>query len=134
MTVLAGQMTQTPSGSPEWVACDGSTYAVRYTPLVGSTPLLPRPAAGVGRGDRTDYVRRVGNRSGSLGVLWRFRVPYDPSGTWYVKLEDDTADATLVNPPTAANPPSGVRSAPEEDDGGAGDHPARDARRHRGRR
>lgn len=115
MTVLAGQMTQTPSGNPEWMAADGKPYYVLAVPRVAGNPILPRPATGVlgGTGYRRDYVRRIGwqaRRRGLGPIGWIIHMPIDPTATWFVKLEDDSADTTLAGtPPTAAKPPAGVR-------------------------
>jgi hypothetical protein len=111
MTVLAGQMTTTPTGNPEWAACDGRYYSQLAIPGTAATPLLPRPATAPGTGYRSDYWRRCGRWSGTRGIgAWRFRVPYDPAGTYFIKLEDDSADTTLTGtPPTPQKPPLGVK-------------------------
>ena len=113
MTVLAGQMTQTPTGNPEWSPCDGRPVYVLANPKVSGSPILPRPATAPGTGYRQDYVRRVGHqgRRRGLGPLgWIVCLPADPSATWYIKMEDDSADTTLTGtPPTPLHPPAGVK-------------------------
>ena len=113
MTVLAGQMTQTPSGNAEWIPCDGRYVHITAIPKTGGTALLPRPSTPPGRGYRNDYAIRVGRWAGQRGIGRhgaKIRIPYDPSHTWFIKLEDDTADTTLTGtPPTPIKPPPGVR-------------------------
>src|SRR5215467_6019741 len=110
MTVFAGQMRNTapPVGAPEWIPCDGRWIHVRYIPK--TVPALPRVAPAPDRGYRDDYLRRVGGFSGQRrGINWMVRIPYDPSGTWYIKLESDSADTTLPGAPTPQHPPPGVK-------------------------
>jgi hypothetical protein len=106
MTTLAGQMTQSPSGNAEWILCDGRYIFVNEIP-----PGLPRTPVSTtaGTGYRLDYLLRNGGWSGRRGIgRWRIRIPYDPTGTWYIKTCDDLPDASLTNPPTPQNPPAGV--------------------------
>jgi hypothetical protein len=109
MTVFASQMSQSATGNPEWIPCDGRWVSVRAIPKVSGTPLLPRPSTGKDRGYRGDYLRAVGGFSGRKGINWRVRIPYDPTGTWYIKLETDTADTAIPGAPTPQHPPPGVK-------------------------
>lgn len=110
MTVYAGQMSQSASGNPEWIPCDGRWVNVRAIPKISGTPLLPRPSAPPDRGYRIDFLKRVGGFSGQRrGINWMVRIPYDPTGTWYIKLETDTADTAIPGAPTPRYPPPGVR-------------------------
>lgn len=105
---LAGQMQNTTPTNPQWVRCDGTRY---YT----NDPKQPQrtPVPGTSdTGTRWDYIRRVGTWHGYIGLGmtgWSIRVPYDPSGTWWVSLADDLTEANLTNPPTVQNPPPGVK-------------------------
>jgi len=104
MATRAGQMSQTPPGDPQWVACDGK-YHHGYVAL----PAPPRPHAGVSTGTRRDYVRNVGNFSGTRGIGgWMVRVPRDNAGTWFISLADDSAETVIPGAPTPQNPPPGV--------------------------
>jgi hypothetical protein len=96
MTVLAGTIRGTATGSPLWEAADGKVYYVLSykDPQTGIT-VLPRPATGTGGyGDMRDYIRRVGRQRYSLIGLgpmgWRFKVP--TLAGQFVKLNDDSTD------------------------------------------
>jgi len=104
MANSAGAMSQTPPGNPNWVACNGGRHH-GYAPL----PNPARPHAGVSSGTRRDYWRNNGGWTGSAGIGgWSLRVPLDPGGTWFVSLEDDSAEVS-VGAVTVRNPPAGVR-------------------------
>jgi hypothetical protein len=91
MATNAGEMTATPPGDPQWVACDGK-YHYGYAPL----PAPPRPHTVLpSTGTRRDYVRRVGSWAGSRGIGgWLFRVP--KNATWYISTADDSGETALV--------------------------------------
>ncbi len=104
----AGEMTQTPPGDPQWVACNGAYYYGYAMPVPPQTarPHAVPPSTGL----RLDYDRRVGGWSGTRGIGgWLVRVPRDPSATWFIAMTDDSSETTLVTPPTAMKPPAGVR-------------------------
>ena len=106
MATNAGEMTQTPPGDPQWVACNGRYY-YGYAPL----PAPPRPHTVLpSTGTYRDYDRKVGSWARSRGIGgWMIGVPYDVAGTWYVSLADDSVETTLVTPPTVQKPPAGVK-------------------------
>ena len=107
MPTNAGEMTQSPPGDPQWVLCDGKYHHGYAT----AKPNFPdRPKAGISRGNVRDYHRRVQGWAGSRGIGgFLMRVPYDPTGTWYISRADDSSETTLTNPPTPQHPPAGVR-------------------------
>lgn len=105
MPTLAGQMSQTPPGDPQWIACDGR-YHYGYAPL----PNPPRPHAGVSTGTRRDYWRNNGGWARTRGIGgWMLGTPYDAAGTWFVSLADDSAETTIPAAPTPMKPPAGVK-------------------------
>jgi len=105
MATQAGEMTQTPPGNPQWVACSGQ-YIYGYAPPVA--PQTARPHTGVSTGTRRDYERRVGGWSGTRGVGgWMLRMPL--IATWYISTADDSGETALVTPPTAMKPPPGTK-------------------------
>ncbi len=107
MPTFAGQMTQVPGGNPQWRACDGS-WLNCYQPI--RPPFTQRPHTGVSTGTYRDYIRNVGQTSGSRGLGgWKVRIPRDPSGTWYISTADDSSETTIPGAPTPAHPPAGVR-------------------------
>ena len=106
MPTLAGQMSQTPPGDPQWRACDGS-YFYGYQTI--RPPFIARPHAGVSTGTYRDYERNISGWSGSRGIGgWMIRIPRDVSGTWYISLADDSGETTIPNAPTPMKPPPGV--------------------------
>lgn len=107
MPTLAGQMSNVAQPNPQWVLCNGGWYYVNDIYRAQRTAIPGTPSMG----NRQDYIRRTGwwGRRSGLGMNgWKFRVPYDPTGTWRVSLADDNIEATLTNPPTVMNPPAGV--------------------------
>lgn len=107
MPTLAGQMQNTTPTNPQWVKCNGTWYYVNDWTRTQRTPIPATPSTG----NRWDYIRRVGwwGRRGGLGMSgWKFRVPFDSTGTWWVSLADDNTETALVSPPTVQNPPAGV--------------------------
>jgi len=104
MPTLAGQMSQTPPGDPQWRACDGS-YVYAYATI--KAPFTARPHTGVSFGTYRDYARNVGGWSGSRGIGgWMFRLP---KGTgWYISTADDSGEADIPGAPTPQKPPAGV--------------------------
>lgn len=108
MPTLAGQMVNVAQPNPQWVPCNGQPYFVNDPLRAQRTPIPATPSMG----NREDYIRRTGwwGRRKGLGMNgWKFSVPYDPTGTWYVSLADDNTEATLTNPPTVQSPPAGVK-------------------------
>lgn len=107
MPTLAGQMSQTPPGNPQWRACNGSyAYGFNlYKPVYAA-----RPHAGVSTGTVRDYVRNVGGFSGTRGIGgWMLRAPYDAAGTWFITTADDSGETTIPAAPTPQKPPAGVK-------------------------
>jgi len=94
---------------PQWVAADGRFIRLTYQEFA------PLPHVGLGpfsSGTKYDYWRRVGRWAGSAGfhpLPSGLRVPYDPAGSWYVSVADNSSEADLVAPPTVMRPPPGVR-------------------------
>lgn len=105
----ASGAASTPGASalnPQWMPADGRPYYVLAPDQSQRTPSAP-PS----KGNRQDYMRRVGwqGRRRGLGPLgWIILMPRDPSNTWFVSTADDNTEANLVNPPTVAKPPPGV--------------------------
>jgi hypothetical protein len=92
---------------PQWIPCNGRYYSPRA--VVAGGPLAATPPY---TGTRYDYWLRAGRWAGVHGIGPRacmMRMPYDPSGTWYVSVADNNAETTLTNPPTVQKPPAGVR-------------------------
>ena len=106
MPTLAGQMTQTPPGNPQWRACDGS-YINCYQTI--RPPQTVRPHTGTSTGTYRDYARNVGSLGARGMAGWQMRLPRDPSGTWFISVADDSSETTIPNAPTPAHPPAGVR-------------------------
>lgn len=105
MATLAGQMTQSPPGDPQWVACDGR-YRYGYVPL----PAPPRPHAGPSTGTYRDYERNVSGFARTRGIGgWMIGAPYDPSATWFVSLADDSVETAIGGGNTVQKPPAGVK-------------------------
>ena len=106
MATLAGQMSQTPPGDPQWVACNGQ-YHYGYAPL----PAPPRPHTGLySTGTRRDYERNVSGWARTQGIgVWMIGVPYNPAATWYISLADDSVETTFPAAPTPMKPPAGVK-------------------------
>jgi hypothetical protein len=106
MPTLAGQMTQTPPGDPQWRACNGS-YIYTYSTI--KAPFTPRPHTGTSTGTYNDYERNCGSWAGSRGIAgWMQRIPRDPSATWFISLADDSSETTIPAAPTPQKPPPGV--------------------------
>jgi hypothetical protein len=107
MTTYAGQMSQTPTGNPQWRACNGAHL---HSHLIPTPPQTARPHTPPSRGTYRDYWRNVGSHAGSHGINgWLVRLPFDPSGTWYISTADDSSEAAIPNAPTPLKPPPGVR-------------------------
>jgi hypothetical protein len=107
MATLAGMLTQTPSGNPQWRACDGKFVFGYQAPF---PPQGARPHTAPSTGTYRDYWRNVRGFARTRGIGgWLIGAPYDPTGTWYVSFGDDSSDATLTNPPTVQKPPAGVK-------------------------
>jgi hypothetical protein len=87
----------------QWVPCNGAFYS-------GYAPVMARPHTAPSKGTYRDYWRRNMGFARTRGVGgWAIGVPYDPSATYYVSLADDSAETSLVTPPTVQKPPAGVR-------------------------
>jgi hypothetical protein len=108
----AASLTQGATGgalNPQWVPCRGQ-YIRPRTPFG-----TPRPHAGLetwSTGTHYDYWLRVGRWGGAHGIVVKpdtLRIPYDPSGSYYVSIADDSSETTLPSPPTVQKPPPGVR-------------------------
>jgi hypothetical protein len=107
MATLAGQMSQTPPGDPQWRACNGQ-YIYGYATI--KAPFTPRPHAGTSTGTYRDYDVNVGGFSGTRGIGgWMMRMPYDPAGTWFISTADDSSETTIPGAPTPQKPPAGVK-------------------------
>jgi hypothetical protein len=105
MATLAGQMSQTPPGDPQWVAADG-----KYHHGYANLPNPARPHAGVSTGTRRDYWRNNRARARTRGIGgWLIGAPYDAAATWFISLADDSVETTIPAAPTPANPPAGVK-------------------------
>lgn len=105
-TTYAGQMNNVAPTNPQWKACNGAPYYVL------DWTQSQRTKGVLSEGNRQDYIRQVGwqGRRRGLGPLgWIVLVPYDPTGTWYVTLADDSTEVSLSSPPTVMNPPPGVK-------------------------
>lgn len=105
MATTAGQMTNTPTGNPQWRAANGAiVFAYRTIPL----PFTERPHTGVSTGTYRDWVRRMGfNRTMGIGGFW-IKLPNDKAGTWYVTTADDSSDTATGTTNDALHPPAGV--------------------------
>lgn len=107
MPTLAGQMSQTPPGDPQWRACNGQ-YIYGYQTI--RPPFTARPATGVSTGTYRDHERNVSGWSGTRGIGgWMMRLPYDPAGTWFISTADDSSETTIPGAPTPIKPPPGVK-------------------------
>ena len=107
MPSLAGDMSTTPAGNPQWRACNGSYIYGYQAPLPPQTarPHANPPSTGTYR----DYWRRVHGWARTKGIGgWKLGLPFDPGGTWYVAVADDSSDATVAGA-TVQKPPAGVR-------------------------
>jgi hypothetical protein len=92
MPTLAGQMSQTPPGDPQWRAADGS-YIYGYATIRPAFPA--RPHTGVSTGTYSDYDRNVGGWSGTRGIGgWMMRLPRGAG--WFISTADDSSEAALV--------------------------------------
>jgi hypothetical protein len=106
MASTAGQMTTTPTGNPQWRACNDAVIFGFQAPF---PPQTNRPHTGTSYGRYRDWVMRMGfNRTQGIGG-WRINLPYDPGATWYVATTDDSSDAPSGVTNTANNPPAGVK-------------------------
>lgn len=106
MATTAGQMTNTPSGNPQWRAANGAViYGYQMIPL----PFTARPHTGVSTGTYRDWVRRMGtNRTQGIGGFW-IKLPTDPGATWFVTTADDSGDTAAGTTNDAMKPPAGVK-------------------------
>lgn len=106
MPSTAGQMTTTPTGNPQWRACDHSIVWGFQNPVA---PQTTRPHTGTSYGNYRDWVLRMGfNRTTGIGG-WHIRVPRDPGATWFVAVTDDSSDTPSGVTNDANRPPAGVR-------------------------
>ena len=106
MPTNASEMTQTPPGDPQWVACDGKMHHGYANLPNPNRPHTVLPSTGT----RRDYWRRARCFARTRGIGgWLIGAPFDPSATWYVSLADDSSETTLVTPPTVMKPPAGVK-------------------------
>ena len=104
MPTLAGQMSQTPPGDPQWRACDGS-YIYGYATI--RAPFTARPHTGVSTGTYADYERNNGSWAGSRGIGgWLMRLPRNAG--WFISTADDSSETTIPGAPTPQKPPPGT--------------------------
>ena len=67
MPSTAGQMTQTPTGNPQWRACNGTNVQGFQAPYA---PQTNRPHTGTSYGTYRDWVLRMGyNRTKGIAEL-----------------------------------------------------------------
>ena len=106
MATQAGMMSKTKTGA-HWWPCNGQLF----NPGVAVATVNPHSGRSTGTG--YDYVMNVGRHGGGWGgVRGRFgraRVPYDPSGQWYVSIADHSSETNAGATNTVMNPPAGVR-------------------------
>lgn len=104
MPSTAGQMTQTPTGNPQWRAANGAIVWGFQAPYA---PQTNRPHTGTSYGTYRDWVLQMGfNRTSGIGG-WHVKLP--TGATWYVATTDDSSDAPTGVTNTALNPPAGVK-------------------------
>ncbi len=106
MASTAGQITATPSGNPQWRACNGAIInGYQMIPL----PFTARPHTGVSTGTYRDWTRRMGfNRTMGIGGFW-IKLPTDPGATQFVTTADDSGDTAAGITTDALKPPAGVK-------------------------
>lgn len=106
MASTAGQMTQTPTGNPQWRAANGSIVWGWQPPV---PPQTVRPHAGTSYGNYKDWVLRMGfNRTMGIAGFW-VKLPRDPGATWFAAVTDDTSDTPSGVTNDANHPPAGVK-------------------------
>ena len=107
MPTNASELTQTPPGDPQWVACDGKMHHGYANLPNPNRPHTVLPSTGT----RRDYWRRARCFARTRGIGgWLIGASFDPSATHDLySLADDSSETTLVTPPTVMKPPAGVK-------------------------
>ena len=104
MPSTAGQMTQTPTGNPQWRATNGAIVQGFQAPIA---PQTNRPHTGYSYGTYRDWVLKMGYNRTSGIAGWRVKLP--TGAGWFVAVTDDSSDASTGVTNTANNPPAGVK-------------------------
>jgi len=104
MPSTAGQMTQTPTGNPQWRAANGGIVQGFQNPV---PPQTVRPHTGRSYGSYRDWVLQQGY-SRTRGIAgWRIKLP--TGAGWFVAVTDDSGDAPTGVTGDSNKPPPGVK-------------------------